>query len=111
MTIGKRNSIISEADLDGIIENTNNNDLYTTCYDIINEFRGALPLARTNSGAFPMEALTDMFNIIFHGKKYPYSDETQNTLEFSPFPDGVFYHARLKTKETSVSGRAYYETS
>lgn len=111
MTIGKRNSIISEIDLDGIIENPNNNDLYKTCYDIVSEFRGALPPIRTNSGAFPMEALTDMFNIIFHGKKYPYSDETQNTLEFSPFPDGVFYHARLKTRETSVSGRAYYETS
>lgn len=111
--IGKRDMNISLEDVEGIIRNDSNSPQVTCCSAIIKEFRDHLPLRRPNvsTGAFPIEALTDMFNIIFHGKKYPYRKEGQSELEFSPFPNGVFFHARLKSNETSTSGRVYYEVS
>lgn len=104
--------VIDDFELTKVIEG---NGLKTCAGKIVADFVNRAPLnvesEETNLGTVPIQMLTDMFNLIFHGKKYPYSNEEQKTLKHCPFPNGVYFHPHISHGTGRPKGDPYYELS
>lgn len=60
----------------------------------------------------PIEAFDDMFNIIFHGRRFPHRESDENRMSGAMFPDGVFFHPKiLKISDSEFEKKDYYPIS